>query len=65
MASKTVDQHSYEKVGTRFWIALILTYLLMPLVLLTIGWDLVWWQGWLLFSIVLGNRNRFTGFSRK
>jgi protein-S-isoprenylcysteine O-methyltransferase Ste14 len=55
MASKTADQHPYEKVGALNWIKLILTYLLMPLVLLLIGWDLVWWQGWLysvLFPVV-------------
>ena len=51
MASKTVDQNSYEKAGARYWIALILTYLLMPLVLLTSGRDLAWWQGWL-YSIL-------------
>ena len=47
MASKTVIQHPYEKAGARFWIRLILMYLLMPLVLLSIGRDLAWWQGWL------------------
>lgn len=60
MASKTVDQPPYEKAGARFWIRLILTYLLMPLVLLTIGWDLSWWQGWLysvLFLVIgIGSR---------
>ena len=60
MASKTVDQHPFEKEGERFWISLILTYLLMPLVLLTIGWDLAWWQGWLysvLFLVIgIGSR---------
>jgi len=47
MESKKVDQHGYEKAGALNWIKLILTYLLMPLVLLLIGWDLAWWQGWL------------------
>ena len=47
MVSKKVDQHGYEKAGALNWIKLILTYLLMPLVLLIIGWDLFWWQGWL------------------
>ena len=60
MASKTVDQHPYEKAGARFWTRLILTYLLMPLVLLLIGWDLAWWQGWLysvLFLVIgIGSR---------
>jgi protein-S-isoprenylcysteine O-methyltransferase Ste14 len=60
MVSKNVDQHRYEKAGALNWIKLILTYLLMPLVLLLIGWDLVWWQGWLysvLFLVIgIGSR---------
>jgi len=47
MVSKNVDQHGSEKAGALNWIKLILTYLLMPLVLLLVGWDLAWWQGWL------------------
>ena len=50
MASKTVDQHPYKKAGAGFWGGLILTYLLLALILLLIGWDLAWWQGWL-FSV--------------
>ncbi|WP_273565683.1 methyltransferase family protein [Maribacter halichondriae] len=60
MASKKFDQHGYEKAGALNWIKLILTYLLMPLVLLIIGWDLAWWQGWLysvLFLVIgIGSR---------
>ncbi|WP_297798278.1 isoprenylcysteine carboxylmethyltransferase family protein [uncultured Eudoraea sp.] len=60
MVSKKVDQHGYEKAGARYWIGLILTYFLMPLVLLIIGWDLAWWQGWLysvLFLVIgIGSR---------
>jgi protein-S-isoprenylcysteine O-methyltransferase Ste14 len=60
MVSKKVDQHRYEKAGVLNWIKLILTYLLMPLVLLLIGWDLAWWQGWLysvLFLVIgIGSR---------
>jgi protein-S-isoprenylcysteine O-methyltransferase Ste14 len=60
MVSKKVDQHGYEKAGVLNWIKLILTYLLMPLVLLLIGWDLAWWQGWLysvLFLVIgIGSR---------
>ena len=55
MASKTVGQHPYEKARALNWIKLIVVYLLMPLVLLLIGWDLAWWQGWLysvLFVVV-------------
>ena len=60
MVSKNVDQHATEKAGALNWIKLILTYLLMPLVLLLIGWDLAWWQGWLysvLFLVIgIGSR---------
>ena len=53
MVSKKVDQHGYKKAGALNWIKLILTYLLMPLVLLLIGWDLGWWQGWLYSALFL------------
>ena len=60
MVSKKADQHGYEKAGGLHWIKLILTYLLMPLVLLIIGWDLAWWQGWLysVLFIVIGIGSR-------
>ena len=51
MASK-VNQHPYEKASPRQWIALTLTYLLMPLVLLFSATDLGWWQGWL-YSVLI------------
>lgn len=51
MVSKKVDRHSNEKAGARYWMALGMTYLLMPLTLLTSGGDLAWWQGWL-FSVL-------------
>ena len=60
MESKKVDLLGDEKAGALNWIKLILTYLLMPLVLLLIGWDLAWWQGWLysvLFLVIgIGSR---------
>jgi len=34
------------------WLRLILTYLLIPMVLLISGWDLGWWQAWL-FSLLI------------
>ena len=51
MVSK-VNQHPYEKASPRQWIALTLTYLLMPLVLLISASDLGWWQGWL-YSVLI------------
>jgi len=42
------------------WIRLIITYLLIPLVLLVCGWDLGWWQAWvfslLIFAAGIGGR---------
>ena len=66
MASKTVGQYPYEKAGALNWIKLILTYLLMPLVLLLIGWDLAWWQGWLysVLFLVVGIGSRFLAEKR-
>jgi len=60
MEWKKVDQHRYEKAGALNWIKLILTYLLMPLVLLLMGWDLAWWQGWLysVLFVVIGVGSR-------
>ncbi len=34
------------------WIRLVLTYLLIPLVLLVCGWDARWWQAWV-FSLLI------------
>ena len=60
MVTEKVDQPGNEKAGALNWIKLILTYALMPLVLLIIGWDLAWWQGWLyavLFLVIgIGSR---------
>jgi protein-S-isoprenylcysteine O-methyltransferase Ste14 len=60
MKSKKIYQHEYEKTEALNWIKLILTYLLMPLVLLILGRDLAWWQGWLysvLFLVIgIGSR---------
>jgi protein-S-isoprenylcysteine O-methyltransferase Ste14 len=37
---------------TNQWLRLILTYLLIPMVLLVSGWDLGWWEAWL-FSLLI------------
>jgi len=34
------------------WIRLIITYLLIPLLLLVCGWDLGWWQAWV-YSLLI------------
>jgi hypothetical protein len=66
MESKKVDQQGYEKVGVLNWIKLILTYLLLPLVLLLIGRDSAWWQGWLysVLFLVIGIGSRVLAESR-
>jgi len=60
MVPKKVDHHRYEKAGALSWMKLILTYLLMSLLLLFLGWDIAWWQGWfysVLFSVIgIGSR---------
>ncbi len=53
MASKTDDQNSQVELGVRYWVALVLTYLLMPLALLLCGWDIAWWQGWLFSALFI------------
>ncbi len=52
MASKTVDQNTVQTAGPKYWIGLIIIYLLIPLVLLVSGGDPGWWQGWL-YSVLI------------
>ena len=52
MASKTVDQKAVQIMTSSQWIRLILTYLLIPLILLVCGWDFGWWQAWV-FSLLI------------
>jgi len=49
---KTDDQTAVQTLTVYQWIRLILTYLLIPLVLLVIGWDFGWWQAWV-FSLLI------------
>ena len=50
------SQTNKQKVTQTFlpaqWIRLIITYLLIPLVLLVCGWDLGWWQAWV-YSLLI------------
>ena len=48
------------------WIRLIITYLLIPLVLLVCGWDLGWWQAWVysLLIVAAGVGGRILGERR-
>jgi len=50
------SQTNRPKVAQTFhqaqWIRLIITYLLIPLILLVCGWDLGWWQAWV-YSLLI------------
>ena len=53
MVSKTVDQNTFKIASTKYWVGSIITYLLIPLVLLISGWDLGWWQGWFYSTLIV------------
>ena len=53
MVSKTVDQNAFKTASPKYWVGLIITHLLIPLVLLISGWDLGWWQGWLYSALIV------------
>lgn len=52
MTAKTVDQNSFTKASRKYLVRAILTYLLMLLILLIIGWDSAWWQAWI-YSVLI------------
>jgi protein-S-isoprenylcysteine O-methyltransferase Ste14 len=52
MVSKTADQNAFKTASPKYWVGSIITYLLIPLVLLISGWDLGWWQGWF-YSVLI------------
>jgi len=60
MDSQTNRQKVTQTFPQAQWIRLIITYLLIPLVLLVCGWDLGWWQAWvfslLIFTAGIGGR---------
>jgi len=60
MDSQTNRQKITQTFPQAQWIRLIITYLLIPLVLLVCGWDLGWWQAWifslLIFTAGIGGR---------
>jgi len=60
MGSQTNRQKVTQTFPQAQWIRLIITYLLIPLVLLVCGWDLSWWQAWvfslLIFTAGIGGR---------
>lgn len=52
MAPKTVEQKASQSVSPQYLAGLIITYLLVPLVLMISAWDLGWWQGWLYSALI-------------
>jgi protein-S-isoprenylcysteine O-methyltransferase Ste14 len=52
MESTTVDPNAPRAPTPRLWLGLILTYLLIPLILLGCGGDFTWWQAWV-FSVLI------------
>ena len=52
MTSKAVDPDINQAPGPRLWIGVIITYLLIPLILLVCGGDVSWWQAWIFFVLI-------------
>jgi protein-S-isoprenylcysteine O-methyltransferase Ste14 len=52
MVSKTGDQKALQTASPKYWVVII-TYLLIPPVLLICGWDLGWWQGWFYSALIV------------
>ncbi len=53
MASHSADQETAQAFPPREWIRLIITYLLIPLILLVSGWDFGWWQAWVFALLIV------------
>lgn len=53
MVSKAADQNPFKTANPKYWVGSIITYLLIPLVLLISGWDLGWWQGWIYSALIV------------
>ena len=52
MKSTSNDQEIVQMSTFRRGIRLVLVYLFIPLLLMVLGWDLSWWQGWI-FSVLI------------
>ena len=50
---KTVGVETAQTVSPRQWFRLVAAYLLVPLILLTCGGDLAWWQAWFYALLIL------------
>ena len=52
MTLNAVEQKAVQTISHRRWIALIVVYLFIPLVLLMCGGDFGWWQAWVYSLLV-------------
>jgi len=55
MVSNKVDENLYKTASPKYWVGLILTHLLIPLVLFICGWDFGWWQAWLYTVLIVAS----------
>ena len=53
MSAKTERKEATQTASPRQWIRLVAVYLLIPLILLTCGGDLGWWQAWLYALLIV------------
>jgi protein-S-isoprenylcysteine O-methyltransferase Ste14 len=53
MAAKTDHPEAVQTLSPSQWVRLLLTYLLIPLILLVSGWDAGWWQAWVFGLLVV------------
>lgn len=52
MAVKTYKKPAIQKQAQPHWIALVIVYLLFPILLFACGGDIAWWQAWI-FSLLI------------
>ncbi|MFC1501602.1 methyltransferase family protein [Elusimicrobiota bacterium] len=48
-----MNQNASKTASPKYWVGLIIAYLLVALVLMISGWDLGWWQGWLYSALIV------------
>lgn len=53
MVVKKVAPNSFQTPSPKYWIGLIITHLLIPLVLMISGGDLGWRQGWIYSALIV------------
>jgi protein-S-isoprenylcysteine O-methyltransferase Ste14 len=55
--NKKVPMIVNQKPGIKFnpsqWFSTIITYFSVPIILLVCGWDLLWWQAWVFFVLIV------------